>query len=300
MIGHSNLFKLGLLVLFSFSMILWGCDSDQEGTDGVEDEVVEEGEVAVKEADSKHYILPSPFELAALIRKANTNYTKELLNPVSSIGNYTDNYKKALNLGVYGADLGYTLMYNQSQDGVDYLNVCKNLANELGIIGAFEASTIGRVEQNIDNQDSLITIAAMTFSRSDMYLKEHERFYTSSLILSGGWIEALYIAAQVAETTSNEAIIDRIGEQKISLDLLIAQLKKFEGEEETVVDLINDLTLLQEIYSGVSISYEYKKTTIDTSSRISVINSTSTVNVSNESLNNIIGHISTVRSKIID
>jgi len=295
--------KVQYLKLVSVTLALAGLvacdDSSETGEEMQDDLMVEEPGAETESADIKRYVLPSPFQLAALVKKADVSYTRGILNDVNNASNYTSNFSKGLNLGIYGADLGYALIYDQTQDGISLLNTCKNIAGELGITGAFEASMIDRIEANIENHDSLIRIATESFGKADMYLKESDRQVTSSLIIAGGWIEALYIATQIAEQTMKPEIVNRIGEQKVSLELLILQLKKFESESDEIANLISNLQDLAEVYTKVTISYDYKSTTVDTSRRKTTYNSTSTVEISEETMFKISEKISSIRNKII-
>ena len=51
---------------------------------------------------------------------------------------YATDFSKALNLGIYGADLGYVSMYNKTQDAISYLAVIASL-----LVRAAQAATSG-------------------------------------------------------------------------------------------------------------------------------------------------------------
>ena len=66
------------------------------------------------------YNIPSPMETAALLRKAGAEYDKDILNDVKNVDRYTAASKQALNLGIYGADLSYASVNNQTQESMFY------------------------------------------------------------------------------------------------------------------------------------------------------------------------------------
>ena len=66
--------------------------------------------------------IPSPLEISVLLKESGTKYNSTILNTTENLPKYNNNYKKALNLGIYGTDLGYTNIYEQNQDG-QYLYV---------------------------------------------------------------------------------------------------------------------------------------------------------------------------------
>ena len=77
--------------------------------------------------------IPSPLEVAALIKRSGKNLNKDVLNPVENEGRYVTNFKKASNLGIYGADLGYVNMYSELNLGLNYILAVKNLAEGLNV-----------------------------------------------------------------------------------------------------------------------------------------------------------------------
>src|SRR5690349_6947668 len=75
--------------------------------------------------------IPSPLEISVLLKESGKKYNVTYLNSPDNISKYNNNYKKALNLGIYGTDLGYTNIYEQNQDGVKYMATIKGLADGL-------------------------------------------------------------------------------------------------------------------------------------------------------------------------
>jgi len=206
--------------------------------------------------ESIFYSIPSPIETASLIRKAGVPYNKDYLNDIQKCSNYTTTGSKALNLGVYGSDLSFTSIYDQTQESMLYLKCANNLANGLGINGAFDENTANRLDANKNNRDSLLGIISESFWIADSYLKDNERPGTSSLIIAGGWIEAVYIATKLAESSKSLDIIDRIAEQKFTLDNLVGMLKKYDFDETVAVihkDLL-DLKLEYDQLKTVKVS----------------------------------------------
>ena len=74
----------------------------------------------------KLFSVPSPMQTALLIQKSGVAYDKSILNAGNKNGQYVSDYSRSLNLGIYGADLGYVSMYNQTQDAIGYLGAVKS------------------------------------------------------------------------------------------------------------------------------------------------------------------------------
>ena len=149
-----------------------------------------------------------------MLKNSGASYSSELLNPTANVANYETKSKKALNLGVFGANLGYATIYDQTQDAISYMAVTKRLSSELGISNLFDEAMIERFEINLGDQDSLLALVSDAFKKADGFLKENKQNDLSVLILAGGWVETLHFATNLAGTTDNDEIRNRIGEQK--------------------------------------------------------------------------------------
>jgi len=292
--------KINLYLLIGvFSVLLWSCHD--ESKDGTTDEIPTN---EVDEQDDKMkgmHGLPSPIQIASTIKNAGVNYDASVLNPISNSSRYTNNFKKSLNVGIYGADLGYAALYGQTQDAIDYLSTVKELADELGIIGAFERNTIDEVEANLGNQDKLLEIVTDAFFKSDQYLQQHKRNKASALILAGGWIEGLHIATQMINNSASEEVKIRVGEQKISFEILMALLSQFEDSEDSEVkQLLSNIAALKEVFDQIEITYENRGVkTDDVEGHKTTIETTSTVNITDEMIKSIEEKVGFIRNQII-
>lgn len=244
------------------------------------------------------YSVPSPIETATMIQKAGVPYNKDYLNDIQKVSKYTTTGDKALNLGVYGADLSFTSIYDQNQESLLYLKCANNLASGLGISGAFDENTANRLEANKSNRDSLLGIISESFWIADSYLKENERPGNSSLIIAGGWVEALYIATRIAETAKNKDIEVRIAEQKFTLDNLVKMLKKYD-EDKTVMEMHKDLSDLKTVYDQVQTTKVKAAASTDSKTGVTTIGGGSKLMLTPEQLKSISEKVQAIRAKII-
>ncbi len=175
--------------------------------------------------------VPSPLEVSAILKRINLPYNADLMNPYKNAENYLSQSDMALNIGVYGADLSYIRIYEQYQDAARYLAVIKKLTAALGVPESEEHKTLKRLEANIQNQDSLLSIISNTFTKSDMYLKENKRSETAALIVLGGWIETLYLSVNSLNLKHpNKDLEQLIAEQKYSLKNLMGLLNQYKDD----------------------------------------------------------------------
>ena len=202
---------------------------------------------------------------------------------------------QALNLGVYGADLAYLSNYNNAQLKLDYFKVVEDLATELNIRNNIDQSLIDRFASNIDSRDSLYKLNANLFKAADQYLKQNDEEEVAALVLSGGWIEALHLSMQAAE--SNDAMRNRIGEQGTAVRSIVNLLKR--STEPSTLELAAKMAALAELFEGLNMTYTYVKPIPDASQRISYLNSKSKVELSDEQLALIAVQVDAIRNMII-
>jgi hypothetical protein len=244
--------------------------------------------------------IPSPLEISVLLKESGTKYNFGLLNTPDNLSKYNSNYKKALNLGIYGTDLGYTNIYQQNQDGIKYLSSIKSLANELNIGQFFDIETIGRLATNSKNLDSLLLITTQNFNDINHYLQTQGRANLSVLLLTGGWLEAMQITCQVAgKDAKNKELREKIGEQKIILEQIVL-LFSFYKDDENMASLLNDLNELKGAFDKINITYTYKESTMEVINGVAVIkdNSTTTIDVTEKDIQNITAITNSIRKKI--
>ncbi|MBC7920099.1 MAG: hypothetical protein H7Z75_03330 [Ferruginibacter sp.] len=245
--------------------------------------------------------IPSPLEVSFLIKDMGVKYDKTSLNSLSNIANYNTNYRKALNLGIYSTDLGYANVYGQTQDALNYVGSVKEMADGLSIGQFFDFATIKRLASNSSNLDSLLLVTTTNFEKINVHLQEQDRANLSILILTGGWLEALHLTCEVVKDHPNEALRERIGDQKVILGRLLTLLKYYEADP-SIRTLLADLTEMQKHYDKVQVTKEYKEsTTKEVNGMLQVVdNSITKVTVTDEDLNNISASSASIRSKIIN
>lgn len=245
------------------------------------------------------YSIPSPIQLGQFLKRSGASYDIKVLNSLDNASKYSSTTKKALNLGVYGADLSYSAIFNQTQEIQSYLNSSKKLAEDLGISNSFSKETIKRMETNIANKDSVLQIISEIFLNSNESLKDNDQSGISSLVITGGFIEGLYVGTHVAKTVKkNEGIITRIAELKGSLNNLITILS-LEKQNADIVDVINDLKSIKEVYDEMLVTESKAVAKADTTKNTMTIGGSAHYSLSKEQLEKITVKAESIRAKII-
>jgi len=228
----------------------------------------------IKQAEKIFQALPSPLESAMLIKSAGARFEEKLLNPVSSVNNYVTNKAMALNLGIYTCDLSFASLYEQTQLLIDYMNAAKKMADGLGILKAIEQEDIDRLEENINNSEVIMDIVSQTFMNSNSYLEDNGQPATAAIVLTGGWIEGLYISTQLIDMNdfNGNKLVGRIIDQKLSIDILLNLLTSSKGN--TAVDeIILEVTRLKDVFDKIKIDTTPVRPEYDPESKSTVLKS---------------------------
>lgn len=200
--------------------------------------------------------IPIPFDILTVLNKSGVNFNSSVLNSPKNKAKYANNTLKALNLGIYGGDLAYVISFEQYSEVSAYLNVAKNLADELGIPLAFDQKALIKFEKFKNNRDSLEKIIFESYSVVDNSLKTNERIGLATLVLTGGWIEGLYTSVKTvgsaAKNEQNNSLYDKIWEQRNHLSKILELLNAFNDQDPFYSDLKNDLKPLSDIYSSIA------------------------------------------------
>jgi hypothetical protein len=295
-----DMINKSLLILGVSGLLLTSCTSCSDPKEKEKEDIVETDTIkkAVLNVGGELFSVPSPIQTAMLIKDAGVDYDKSILNDNKKVNTFSTDYLRALNLGIYGADLGYVSLYNKSSDAIGYLASVKQLADKIGVSAAFDATTIKRIENNITNKDSMLVLVGIAYRASDAYLKNNQRTEVSSLILAGGWIESMQFSLNAYSKKPSPQIKYRIAEQKQALASILKLLKSHNMPDAAV--LVTQLEDLSKVYEGISFKYNYVEPVTDSIKRITYINSTTEVVVSEDQLKEIATKLEGIRSLIIN
>ncbi len=198
--------------------------------------------------------IPDPTLINKIITESNLDYHPDLLNDPTKYSVYNDENKKSLNLGIYGTDLSYASMFEQTQECLTYLKCVNQLCKNLGIIGVFDEKTSDRIDANKNNRDSLLSIISESFNQIDEYLIKNKRSYFSSLIIAGGWIEGIYISSQICIESKHKDAVTEISKHEKTLTSLISLIDFYETDSEELKKLNNQLKILLPYFKNLNTS----------------------------------------------
>ncbi len=248
-------------------------------------------------AEQDDYVLPSVAQIATIFKKAGLKYYDGITNDTKNITKYEtgNTFSQAINLGVYSADLSYTILNAQAEQTKKYFKCCKQLANKLGFVQAFETNGITqRIEKNINHQDSVINILSGIQSDIDNVLQSEDKEYISVIAFSGAWIESMYIASQVyKKSATDKKITSQIIEQILIAENLIKALKASEKKDASIISLIKDIQQIDNLCNSLQTIKNIKSSDLD-------VVDPSSFNISKEEIELLTKNIEEIRTRFIN
>ncbi|MDA3893326.1 MAG: hypothetical protein PF517_16810 [Salinivirgaceae bacterium] len=250
-----NLFNQTSIAIVLFAIILFSACSGGSKKTGEDNSVITEIKKDKVKEDVTEFVYPLPtaFEVTKMLNRIGASYILSLSNPAENAEKYFTEKSKALNLGIYSADLSYASTYNQKQNIIDYMNASNKLVEELGFENAIDKELPAKIELVENDKDKLIDLISNTFYTTYESLNENGRGSVSVLVLAGSWVEALYIATHISkETYNNVEMVKIVMEQRAPLNKLMSLVEDFESQPD-IAEVGKSLKKLQEIFNSLEV-----------------------------------------------
>lgn len=266
-------------ISFFFSVLLAAglasCASSSEDKSKNSDDFDEANKSLKNQIEDVVYNIPSPSEIPYLLQATGAEFNETLLHDRNKVDSYnTKNDKAAMNLGVYVADIGYLTSYDKTQDAIDYLAACKALADNLGLIGTFDSELGKQFEANISNKDSLAHLLDRTIKQAEAFLIDDNRNKLASLIVTGSFIEGLYISTGLIKSYPKNILPEDsrnlvltplmrvVLEQRKAVSELLKILSAVE-QSGNIGTITTDLKSLEAAYAKLNIEEQIKNNRAD-------------------------------------
>jgi len=283
---------------------LWSCSGEEssdtlDATNPTNDTLSVEVLDRITKTQKIFYSIPSPIEMATLLKKTGARYDYTYLNDPVSSDAFNTTTKQALNLGIYGADLSYTSIYNESGESILYMKATRTLADKLNVSAAIDDRLAERIEQNIEIQDSMITLISEVYWNLDGYLKEGDRNYISALMVAGGWTEGLYLTTRLLDQSpQSPEVRTHLAEQKQALKNLVSLLEQYESEKNIAVTL-SDMRSLDTIFDQVEVNLQASTPIKDPETGVTDFGGSNEIVMTDEVLNQIRVKTEEIRGRMI-
>ena len=294
---HWIFFFLRILV---FAFLITSCKSDKTVKENANPEsgMLEMLDSIPVEPKEIFYQMSLPVEMARLFEQVGANFFPEIVNSTDQLSRFETPLQVAMNLGVFGVDLSYVKIYERQQDAVNYLTAIQKLSDELGIPQALYTEVLTNLEKYVSNKDSLAKIATKIYISTDNYLRGKGEKSSAAMIMMGGWVEGMYIATQIYERDEgNIKLLEKIAEQKYSLNSLISLMNNYYGNEEMTEYLLM-LKNLRRSFNRFQIYYKMDDITVDTVNKV-ISASKYYIDVKPENILEISSKLASLRNKIV-
>lgn len=247
-----NLMHKGLSILIAtFVLVLVSCGGGKSGNqaqNAADSANMKEISQNVKDVV---YPLPTPFEMTQILNNIGVSYSSAILNPVDKAEKYFTEKSKAVNLGVYGADVAYAATYDQKQDVKLYLKALKTIVDQLGISIDYSKMLSDEFKEKINNKDTLIKIITSTYNETYKDLRSKGNPELSAMMVTGMWVEVMYIATNISKDSyNNTQIVNLIAKQKDSYLKLLELLTSLDKNKD-IKDLETKFLILKPVYDKV-------------------------------------------------
>ncbi len=237
---QSGVTFLALFLILVFS----GCQNRGEKSQNADNAIfdsIKKEVILTSESKSLLYQFPTPFEITKMLIAAQAGYISDITNPPDNVTKYVTEQSKALNLGIYSADLSYSTTYNQNDDINKFLASSGKLADELGIKGVYDKALIEKIQKYNNNKDSLIAMITKVFDQTNDFLSKNDRTQITVMITSGGFAEGIYLASLLGEMAKDNTKIMAV----------IASQKENYNQLSTILDAFKDDENMKPVYDGI-------------------------------------------------
>ena len=253
--------KLLAISITVLSLVLVSCGGNAEDekntgpSDGLDSiSIADTASVASNDDNEVSYNLPSALQIAYVFKKSGAGFVPSLLNDKASSNKYnTSNYKRAVNFGIYSADLAYCLFNKKYQESKEYLKACKDMGTFLGLNSAFESDNMAqRFDKNIANEDSVIKIVSSVQLKTDVMFEQNKQKHITVIAFTGAWTESMYIALEVYAKDKNKKVLSSLLEQLLLSETIIKALKSHEASEKEMSTLISSVEKINTEFNAIA------------------------------------------------
>jgi hypothetical protein len=218
----------------------------------------EQVESIKKELEKNVYPLPTSVAVIKMLTELEVGFILGITNPAENVKKYYTSASRSINLGVYGADLSYATLYNIQQEVNSYMDVIRNIANDLNMSKIYNAALYDSIKKNFDNRDRLVQILTNAFNDTYSYMSENDQQTLALLVVGGAWVEGMYLTTHISEAAYQVAGISKVLlDQKKSFELYLDITKPYLNDP-MISDFINNLEPIKKVYAGLGTSLTFE------------------------------------------
>lgn len=257
--------KKVLNICFTLIIVVFivSCNSDQ--SEKIPADADKKNEILLDSNQAYIYTVPTPVQVTSALKLLDINYSEPLIKETKeSKTPFLSSFSKAVNLGIYLVDFAYVVIYDDNQASAIYFSKIERLTKELDLQNQKTTLVLDKCKTYMNNKDSLYKTLLSFQNEIDRKLFESQKEEISLLIVSGFYIEGLYILTEYYEKLTQKKALTQfysnnmnniILQQKIYLESLIELLKMYPNDE--FKKLAASFENLKISFDKLNIKYEY-------------------------------------------
>lgn len=242
-------------------------------------------------------VIPPPALISHIITKESIPFESQSLTDAAHPEQWTGEIKKALNLGVLGADLSYLINHGQGAPIPQYLAAIRRLTDDLGISQEVDPELLNQIEAGLEKPENMLGLHGVFFRNLEAYLNKNNRRDISTCILLGGWIESMHHLASPADSIAGHPLDGLLIDQTYSAKGIRSLAQSVQGDSfsDAKDALVQLCTMLEELEK----SYEFKEPVHDRRQGITYLRCQSEVICPDDELQTLHNVIAQTRQLII-
>jgi len=242
--------RKSLYLFAGLTLVISACGGSEEQKKTANIEKPAEG----TEESLVDFNIPSPSEQFALIAKMDVNKNTAIMHDPNVAESYTSSAQKALNFGVYTADVAYLTSFNETNKYLTYFGKLEKLGNDIGVAQVF-GKELGELAKKWDgNADSLFRLSDETYNKTFQRLIEIDKGNELSLMLVGGWIESMHLMIGSSKGYGKSPKLEQaIADQKLVAENLLEFLVSYQDNPD-VAKYTSEISAILDIYNTMNCS----------------------------------------------
>ena len=155
-------------------------------------------------------------------------------------------------LGVYMTDLAYAALFGRHEATLDYLEVVRDLSEEIRIDKAVDDQMIENAKSNVEYLDSLYIISNEAFMNILSFCERNERSNTVVMLSAGAFTESLFLAVNLIDDYEEaDFLLQHLADQKYTIENFMTFASSVKTDDPNVAATIQDLKKIHQIYEGI-------------------------------------------------
>jgi hypothetical protein len=239
------------IILLISTLLLTACG--QRPSEKINLDDVEIAKVQISAETMRDIIqdIASPMEVTTLINSLDIPFSASNLPSPENLSTDANSLETAYRLGMLYTDLGYINIYEQTDIYESFLTSIDKLTTKLHIGQYFDLATVKRLGSS-SSMDSLLYVSVNSFNLMGNSLRESNHGDQSALMITGAWIEGLYLATQAILRDDSEHLRNLVGDQKLILNDLLLVLN-FYNSDSLMKNYVADMEKIMNLYDEVEI-----------------------------------------------